>query len=701
VTHHLHFAKESDHVVLMDEGRVEVQGSFAELERSNNSLLSVFKIESQKKASEEIEKRVSEHEVRKKSEKILLNKGQEKAAKEEAAQVTWTTYKRYFTVKGDTKKFIHLSLLFVSPHVITVLFTRILGVWAEDHLGFSEEGETFSHVYYVFILSLMLIFMLVADYMKITETYAFFVNSNTEVHQKMLNALLRAKTLFFDMNPSGKILNRFSNDLGVLDKGIPRNLFEFFDQTVSNMSLLVTICLINPAIAVPAVLVFIGLFYIKKFFKKPVVVTKKLDLTSKSPMISAVPATLQGLTIIRVYNQGARFIKEFADLIYVNTKAVNFLVKTTRIFIILLETPFQILTVSGVWIFIIAMLYYDFTPGLLGLSLMYLLKLGSHSAFQVGITLEIDIQMQSAQRALDYFDLPSEAPNEVPHIDTLVERSWPNKGEIVFNKVFMKYRDDLGFALKGLSLRVPGGMKVACIGRTGAGKSSIIQAMFRMTEIEKGGDIKIDDVDIRNIGLSLLRSRLSIIPQTPVIFTGTIKRNLDPFETLSDYELWKVLEDVGLKQHVAALEHQLETDMTVSSSVFSTGQKQLMCLARAILSRSNIIILDEATANVDVETDNLIQKTIMEKFKDCTVLTVAHRLITIANYDRVVVIDDGNVAEYDTPYALLVENLGDREITRKNSLFADMVKSTGASMAKKIFDVTKEQYFLVKKKKSQ
>lgn len=302
----------------------------------------------------------------------------------------------------------------------------------------------------------------------------------------------------------------------------------------------------------------------------------------------------------------------------------------------------------------------------------------------------LNMNMQSAQRMLDYSKTPSEAPAEIPRKDAKVisEKGgkWPNKGEIVFDNVYLRYKKSLDFALKGLSLRIPAGLKVACIGRTGAGKSSIIQALFRMVEIEGYSSIEIDGVDISEIGLNLLRSSLSIIPQTPVIFADTIRMNLDPTERLTDQELWKVLEEVGLKEHVERLEKGLDTDMKNSATVFSNGQKQLVCLGRAIINKSKIIILDEATANIDVETDAFIQKTIMEKFKDCTVLTIAHRLITIADYDRVVVIDEGRVVEFDTPYNLLVKK------TEQKNVFADMVKSTGSSMANRIFSVAKIQH---------
>ena len=705
VTHHLYFAKESDHVLLMDEGQIAAEGQFEELEKLNISLLNVLKVEEEKRRmSEHRGSSEAETQETEKKEKTVTHQ-KEKTTKEEFADISWGTYRKYLQATGTTKTFVMLIAIFIASHVIMIYYSRFLGYWAEEQYRYynqPDQASNFSSFSYITVCLLLLVIIFVISYLKTVKLYGFLLATNTEIHQRMLNSLLRSKVLFFDINPTGKIINRFSNDIGLLDKTNPRMTYDLVDNAISYISVVVTVCIFNVYILVPSVLVIYGLFYIRKIFDKPMTQVKELELAAKSPMLSAAPTTLHGLIIIRAYSQGGRFIKEFMEMIYDSMRAYIFREKMIRIFGLMLDTPVQFLTLSGIWIFIALISSVNFDSALLGLCLMYLLKIGDQGSLLIRQSLYLDISMQSAQRMLDFCEIESEAPEFIPHIDNQVEKDfdgqWPVAGDIVFNKVFMRYREGLNFALNNLCLNIKGGTKIACVGRTGAGKSSIIQALFRMVEIEKIGQysdsfIKIDNVDISQIGLDLLRGRISIIPQTPAIFTGTVKRNLDPLGKLSNFELWQILSEVGLKEYVSSLPEQLNTDMTVSATVFSTGQKQLICLARALINKSKVIILDEATANVDVETDSLIQKTIMTKFKDCTVLTVAHRLITIANYDKAVVIESGCVAEYDSPYKLMVENIGDEEISKKNGLFAEMVKSTGKSMSKTIFQIAHQHYF--------
>jgi ATP-binding cassette subfamily C (CFTR/MRP) protein 4 len=264
----------------------------------------------------------------------------------------------------------------------------------------------------------------------------------------------------------------------------------------------------------------------------------------------------------------------------------------------------------------------------------------------------------------------------------------------------MKYRPELDYVLGDLSIQAKPGEKIGCVGITGAGKSTILQILFRMVELDKQGEhkdstfVKIDDLNIENMGLHLLRSNISIIPQIPMCFTGTIKKNLDPIGTFSEEELWRVLEDINLKSYVESLKNGLNTDMTDVSYVFSVGQKQLICLARAILMKKKILVLDEATANIDMQTDNFIQKKINEKFQQSTIFTIAHRLTTVAHYDKILVLDKGRRMEYDHPYKLLVNEIGDDSITKKDGYFASMVLNTGEKTSSQILEVAKQSYNL-------
>jgi len=696
VTHHLHFAKEADQVLLFQDGRIEGKGTFEELEKLNNSLLSVFKTDSNEKEGKENQ---SEQDDKKKDSDNAVSKTEEKEALDKPAQVTMQTYLQYLKAQGSFSIFSFIFLAFLSTHGLILYFIKTAGHWAEDQNGFYQKGKTvegFDSNSYLIKLLIILILIFLVNFIKTSNLYGYMLSTNSTIHRRMLDAILRARVVFFDTNPIGRILNRFSSDLGLIDKNTIKDTYEFLDNTMSYGILLGTVCYIIPGILILIGLVLYGLFKVKKFFRHSVVLARRYEVEAKTPVLSAIPATLQGLIVIRAYNQGARFIEEFKDKLYFHLRALMFVEKTIRLFNFVLDVLIAFFTVAGIWIFILLILYYNFQTGLLGLCLMSLLRIGDQGSILIRQTLWIELGMQAAQRMFDYCNLKEELPEHKEEEDEFVEKhfegKWPTKGEIVCKNVFLKYREDLDFALKGLSVDIAGGTKIACVGRTGAGKSSIIQALFRLVETEKDGLITIDGVDISSIGLNLLRSKLAIIPQNPVVFAGTIKKNLDPFEKLSDEELWAILEDVGLKAHIWSLPDQLGTDMTVSSAVFSTGQKQLVCLARAIINQSKVIILDEATANVDVETDAFIQKTIMRKFKDCTVLTVAHRLITIANYDKVMVIDNGQVAEHNSPYELLVDRIGDNEITKQNGIFAEMVKSTGASMSKMIFDISRDHY---------
>jgi len=271
--------------------------------------------------------------------------------------------------------------------------------------------------------------------------------------------------------------------------------------------------------------------------------------------------------------------------------------------------------------------------------------------------------MNSVERVNYYATLPTEAPAEIE--ENRPSAGWPSAGCIVYEDVVMRYRPDLEPALRGISFRVEPREKIGIVGRTGSGKSSLMQTLFRLVELS-AGSIYVDGVDISRLGLNDLRSVLSVIPQDPVMFSGSVRFNLDPTGTKDEDELWSSIASVGLSDFVKSLPEGLETDVAESGERFSVGQRQLVCLARALLRESRILIMDEATASVDVDTDALVQKMVRKSFKDCTVLTIAHRIDTVLDSDRILVMNDGQVAEFDTPAALL---------SQKSSMFYDLVNS--------------------------
>lgn len=281
----------------------------------------------------------------------------------------------------------------------------------------------------------------------------------------------------------------------------------------------------------------------------------------------------------------------------------------------------------------------DSTSGNVGIAITE--AIGLTGLIQYGLRMSADLEnaMTSIERVEDYSKINTERAEGI-HLKI-------PEGSVEFSKVNLKYSTNSDHILKDVDFTIRSKEKVGIIGRTGAGKSSVISTLFRLYDID--GQIKIDDVDIKTMKLNSLRTQLSIIPQNPVLFTGTLRSNLDPYRRHTDNVLWKALEEVYIKDIVK----DLNDEIAEGGSNFSIGQRQLICLARAVLKNNKILVLDEATANVDPNTETLIQKTIKEKFADCTVFTIAHRLETIMNSDKILVLDKGKLIEFDSPSSLL------------------------------------------------
>ncbi|KAK9886057.1 hypothetical protein WA026_014840 [Henosepilachna vigintioctopunctata] len=389
-------------------------------------------------------------------------------------------------------------------------------------------------------------------------------------------------------------------------------------------------------------------YFIQRFYVATSRQLKRLESVSRSPIYSHFSETIAGVSAIRAYNQQDRFIAE-SDSKLDHNQACNF---PTVIANRWLEVRLQLI---GNMVILFAGLFAvlgrdSINAGLVGLSVSYALQITQILNWVVRMTSDIETNIVAVERIKEYAETPQEAPWDIP--SKTPPLTWPEIGTVEFKNFSVKYRPELDLVLKKVAFSIQGGEKVGIVGRTGAGKSSLTLSLFRIIEPHQG-IIEIDGINIAEIGLHALRSRLTIIPQDAVLFSGTLRMNLDPFNAKSDEEVWATLEQAHLKAFVKALPAGLSHEVTEGGENLSVGQRQLICLARALLRKTRVLILDEATAAVDLETDDLIQTTIRREFRDSTVLTIAHRLNTIMDYDKIIVLDKGLIAEFDTPQILL------------------------------------------------
>jgi len=457
---------------------------------------------------------------------------------------------------------------------------------------------------------------------------------------------------FFDTTPLGRITNRFSRDVDVMDNNLTDALRMYFLTMAMILSVFALIIAYFHFFAIALVPLVILFIFSAGYYRASAREMKRFESVLRSNVFAKFSEGLSGTSSIRAYGLKDQFILNLKNSIdemngaYFLTFA-NQRWLSTRLDIIgnLLVFTTGILVVTS---------RFNVSPSIAGLVLSYILSIVQMIQFTVRQLAEVENGMNATERLHHYGTALEE---EAPLHTIEVRKSWPESGEIIFDNVQMRYRENLPLVLSGLSMHVKGGERIGIVGRTGAGKSSIMSTLFRLVELS-GGSINIDGLDISTIGLHDLRSRLAIIPQDPTLFKGTIRSNLDPFHEHTDLELWSALRQSDLVTEEASLDDtspgRIHLDGIVEDEGlnFSLGQRQLMALARALVRGSQIIVCDEATSSVDMETDEKIQRTIATGFKGKTLLCIAHRLRTIINYDRICVMDQGKIAELDTPYTL-------------------------------------------------
>ncbi|XP_058058151.1 ATP-binding cassette sub-family C member 4-like [Anopheles bellator] len=521
-----------------------------------------------------------------------------------------------------------------------------------------------------------------------TRAFGFYkacARASQSIHDRVFEGFIAASVRFFETNPSGAILNRFSKDMGSMDEMLPKSIMDATQTILMFVGAMMVVMFVQPYFMLPVLLLLGGLFFSRRIYLRTSRNTRRLEATTRSPIFSHIAATLSGLPTIRSYGVQRLLVQEFDTHQNVNTGAC-FMFHAGRIaFGLFLDTIFFLLLSSVTLSYLL--IDSDAIGASVGLAISQINSIGSQMQFGIRQSAEMFNHLVAVERLLEYRQLPPEestndtkkaAVTTPPVLPVSISAQWPEHGEIEFRNVFLRYAEHDVAVLRQLSFTVAAREKVGIVGRTGAGKSSIIVALFRMALVE--GDILIDGLNTADITLERLRSHISIIPQDPVLFSGTLRRNLDPFENYPDALLWRALDLVELRELASESSAGLGLHSFVAAGGqnFSVGQRQLLCLARAILRGNRILVLDEATANVDPDTDRLIQRAIREQFADCTVLTIAHRLNTIMDYDRVLVMDAGQAVEFGSPIELL---------ERPGGMFRDIVLATGANEAENLLKI--------------
>ncbi|KAF9973812.1 hypothetical protein BGZ73_002947 [Actinomortierella ambigua] len=574
-------------------------------------------------------------------------------------RVSIAVYKYYFRSIGYPG-LILFSLVCVAFLGINIAVKLWLQAWGKDN---DRDPPTRGNTYWITTyLAWELAGAVVLVISIMTSTIILARKASKALHARALAPMVRSPMAFFDVTSSGKIINRFSHDISQIDLRIPLDMLNMFFVVMANAMLFAFFIAATPYFLILMVPLIGCYWMLSSYFLVSSRELKRLDSAARSPLYSHFNETLSGLATIRAFSDSERFSTQASTMLDQSQQVFYLTNSTTRWLQMMLELLSNIVVM-----FIALMAVIQRSSSSAGIFAIVLSQITSFTvSVQRFMTIycQLETNVVSVERLKEYSELPSEGRDEIP--DSKTDDSWPQQGKIEFHNYSTRYREGLDLVLKKINLSIQPGERVGIVGRTGAGKSSVTMALFRIIEAVEG-NITIDGIDISTLGLTELRSRLAIIPQDPFLFGSTIRRNLDPFDKWQDADIWAALESASLKTYVSSLPEGINTTIENGGESMSLGQRQLMSLARAMLHQHiKVICLDEATAAIDIETDNAIQRALRKSFQGCTVLTIAHRINTIMDSDRILVLDRGYVAEYDKPSALLAN---------PNSIFSSLAKS--------------------------
>lgn len=722
VTHQLHHLKEADRIYILRNGAVESQGIFAEV-----SLTPLFaellqeveedSINEQLGFIRRLSTRSHASSIAPEADKLddLQEEQEEVEEMSGTGRVPASVYTKYFFAGNGYGLLIFTILAIIIAQVVTSAGDLWLTYWMnivesqytsepQNNLATINENKSLytlidnnttvksnisslplnitidvvtigddniNHVFFIYIWAILIFGCIVLTSARSILFLWTCMRSSIKLHNLMFSNIMGATMRFFDTYPSGRILNRFSKDMGIVDEVMPKMALESIQIFMVMLGILVMVGIVNPFMVLTTAICGVVIYFWTAVYINTAQAIKRVEGVSRSPVFSHVTATMAGLGTVRSSDAQDLLTRQFDDKQDVHTSAWYSTLVANNAFGIWLSM------ICATYVLIVAytfLLVDDGTTksGNVGLAISQGLILVIMVQYGVKQGTEVISQMTSVERLIQFTSLPQEKKD-----GSNPPEDWPKKGKIVFKNLSLRYAEDMDPVLKNLNIVIKSGWKVGVVGRTGAGKSSLISALFRLAPIE--GHILIDEVDTETLNLKQLRSKISIIPQEPVLFSASLRYNLDPFEKYLDADIWQALEQVELKSNVSSL----SAPVSSGGTNFSAGERQLLCLARAALARNRLLVLDEATANVDPNTDALIQKSIRKHFKNCTVITVAHRLHTVADADRVLVMDAGRILECGHPYELLKD---------ENGFFSKMVKELGPASESSLREIAGDAY---------
>ncbi|KAE9323870.1 Canalicular multispecific organic anion transporter 1 [Phytophthora rubi] len=569
----------------------------------------------------------------------------------EEGRVSKEVFLNYFNSLGGVKVCVFLFAVLALWQGFQIGSDLWLSHWTGQKNGSYNQDEA---AYNMKIYSLLGAGAAIMVFARSATVVVVGLRASRHLFDNMTLSLLRAPLRFFDANPIGRIVNRYG-DISVVDFSLPFIFGGFlvtFFFTVCKLATAVYTMNFVGVLIIPLVWIYVT---IANFYLAPSRDISRLWKVSSSPVLSHVTQSEEGVVVIRAFGQDIiqRMFNENFIRNDMNSRCWFASTVTQQWF----QVRMQLIGCGVVFVVVSGLVYLrDYlSPGLVGLAFTYALSVDSGLASLVQLWSLMEIQMVSPERILEYSSIPAEGSSRPLVIEP--NASWPRSSTVQFQDVVFSYKDGGQPVLKGLSFNVRNNEKIGIVGRTGAGKSSLTMALFRINELVSGR-ILIDGVDIATMPLRTLRSSLSIIPQSPVLFKGSLRAYMDPFDDFTDADIWSALEKVDMKSQVSALEGQLAYELSENGENFSVGERQMLCMTRALLNRSRIVVMDEATASIDHTTEKKLQEMIKRDFQNATVLTIAHRLGSVLNSDRIMVLSDGHVVEFDSPRNLVKNGSG-------------------------------------------